>query len=277
VVVEQNGQPPTGSPDSQSYPPSPVVPGLEERIMALESRKRARVEEAKSDQLVRDVKKGEWWLIGINALLLIATILIAFIYYGQLSQMRIATKATQDAVCVASRTLAETVRSNRAQELSSSRAFQATIDNFHQDQRAWVTINAVSLRPLKDGDFVAINQATVNGGKTIAFDVFGANMIAFPTVPLKVFPYFDAQHKTIKQRNLGLMVPGVPYAAEFHSVGTLDGAQINAIKTGRLLIEEYGYLKYRDAAKAWHRTEYCFIYSVAMDGLVPCENHNSAD
>jgi hypothetical protein len=102
-------------------------------------------------------------------------------------------------------------------------------------------------------------------------------MIAFPTAPLKIFPYFDAQHKPIKQRDLGLMVPGVAYASQFHSVTTLDGAQIDAIKTGRLLIEEYGYLKYRDAAKAWHTTEYCLLYSAETNGLVPCENHNSAD
>jgi hypothetical protein len=102
-------------------------------------------------------------------------------------------------------------------------------------------------------------------------------MVAFPETPLSVFPYFDAEHKPIKPRMLGLMVPGVPYSANIHSVGTINQTQIDAIKAGHLLIEEYGYLTYRDAANAWHKTEYCFIYSFETGGFNPCEKHNTAD
>jgi len=67
--------------------------------------------EDETAKLERDIKTGEYWLIGINALLLIANIVIASIYYGQLCQMRKATKAAEGANGIASRALIETDRS----------------------------------------------------------------------------------------------------------------------------------------------------------------------
>ena len=51
--------------------------------------------------LERDIKMGEICLIIINGLLLVTTIVIACIYYGQLQQMTKATKATEDAATAA--------------------------------------------------------------------------------------------------------------------------------------------------------------------------------
>src|SRR5947207_12885929 len=95
---DKDGQDPAGNPDSQPQVPSPMEPTIEQRVMALETKCNARNEQNNSNDLTAAVKKGEAWLIGINAALLIATIVIACIYYGQLNQMRIATEATKKSV-----------------------------------------------------------------------------------------------------------------------------------------------------------------------------------
>jgi hypothetical protein len=117
--------------------------------MALEAESRTYQKLNETNSLSEAVKTGEAWLIGVNAALLIINIVIPCIYYGQLKQMRIATGLTHDAVKVASDTLAETQASNARQafltdqarkssETTSSKSLQATIENFHLDQRAWV-------------------------------------------------------------------------------------------------------------------------------------------
>jgi len=85
-------------PDSQSSPSpvgNPTLPGpefsaltLEERLSALEVGARQGQEAQAEGDLVTEVKRGEWALISINGLTLIATIIIALIYYHQLNAMR---------------------------------------------------------------------------------------------------------------------------------------------------------------------------------------------
>src|SRR5712692_4579782 len=63
-------------------------------------------------QLEKDIRSGERWLIGINAGLILTNLLIAWIYYGQLRQMRTATEkagisadAAKSAACTAAQAL----------------------------------------------------------------------------------------------------------------------------------------------------------------------------
>ena len=50
--------------------------------------------ESESVKLEKDIRSGERWLIGINATSIILSVAIALIYYGQLKEMRKATKAS---------------------------------------------------------------------------------------------------------------------------------------------------------------------------------------
>src|SRR5205814_122727 len=61
-------------------------------------------------KLERDIKTGEICLIIINVLLLITTIVIAKIYYGQLQEMKKATQAAEKAVVTARDTLISSQR-----------------------------------------------------------------------------------------------------------------------------------------------------------------------
>lgn len=186
---EKDGQNPTGNPYTQPLAPLPPEATIEQRIMALEAKVASQQKEEPSAEILGDVKTAEWWLIGINGALLIATIVIACIYYGQLQQMRIATGLTGDAVKVARDTLTETQSSNTRQaaltdqarkssEEGSKRSLQAAIDQFRQDQRAWVSIGAVEtvgkIVPIADqlsfGYFLfpPVNIQITNTGKTPA-------------------------------------------------------------------------------------------------------------
>ena len=153
---EKDGQEPTGDANGQPPPPPPIEPTVEQRLVALESKSYAYDKKYNGGDLAAAVRLGEGWLIAINAGLLIANIVIACIYYGQLKQMRIATGLTREAVTVASNTLTETQASNTRQailtdkaressESTAAKSLQATIDTFHREQRPWVSINV--LRP----------------------------------------------------------------------------------------------------------------------------------
>src|SRR5207253_642508 len=85
-----------------------------------------------------------------------------------------------DAASVASKTLEETQRSNNRQaelselarkssEAATKIALQATIDNFHQDQRAWVSIKNVTLtKPFSLTEKAQVRVLIGNSGKTPA-------------------------------------------------------------------------------------------------------------
>lgn len=109
--------------------------------------------------LERDIKKGEIALIIINALLLVTTIIIAKIYYGQLEEMRKATAASRDAANAA----ADAVR-------EGEKSLQANIDQFHLDQRAWVGITDARSSFKEIGDKLRVEPTIEirNTGKTPA-------------------------------------------------------------------------------------------------------------
>jgi len=109
---ENDSNAPSTKSNSHPSPQSPMPPAAaQEDKMGNKSKTPATQEENETTKLERDIKTGEYWLIGINALLLIANIVIASIYYGQLCQMRKATKAAEGANQIASRALIETNRS----------------------------------------------------------------------------------------------------------------------------------------------------------------------
>ena len=111
MTNENNSQPSTPDSDGQPSPQPPVSPlAPEKREVREQPECCADQEENITTKLERDIKTGEWWLIGINALLLIANIVIASIYYGQLCQMKKATKAAEGANTIAQQALEITNR-----------------------------------------------------------------------------------------------------------------------------------------------------------------------
>jgi hypothetical protein len=116
------------------------------------------------NEFEKDIRIAEYWLIGVGVAAVIVNILIATIYYGQLQQMREATQATTEALKLAQessvtadsnfdREMMQTIHQTAAQLQSSDaamksfkqsqKALQATIDNFHLEQRPWLGIKSI--------------------------------------------------------------------------------------------------------------------------------------
>jgi hypothetical protein len=93
-------QNPSGDPNGEASSQVALIAAIEKRVVALESQSHAN--ENATENIERDkIKKGERWLISINFFLIIVQIIIAYIYYGQLQQMRMATEAATKAANVA--------------------------------------------------------------------------------------------------------------------------------------------------------------------------------
>jgi hypothetical protein len=283
---EKDGTNPAGNPYGQPLTPLPGVSTLEQRIMALEAETRAHAEEKKPEDLVSAVKQGEWWLIGINALLLIATVIIACIYYGQLKQMRIATKATQDAVDVAARTLSETERSNARQSALAEQArkdadiasdanrrgadaaLQATIDNFRQDQRAWVA-PLVPISKVENGK-AFFNVPFKNTGRTPAVETQAGLKV---TNNLNRIPTTDPEPD--KGSGKGLIPPdGVENTSNIND--PLDEAHTKLVIHGTH-VYVFGTIRYKDIFGQKHWTQFCYETWGTMLAAIPCPVHNTTD
>lgn len=94
---QPSGQYPTGNPDSKSLPHAAAIAAIEKRVVALEAQSHTHAKEEEPEKLEQHIRTGEVWLVSINGLVLITTIIIVVISYGQLGQMREATQAATKA------------------------------------------------------------------------------------------------------------------------------------------------------------------------------------
>lgn len=101
---EHDGDRPSDNPEKQSLSELPMSPSAPEQGEVGKRRTTYPNEElSETAKLERDIKIGEIWLIAINVALLLANILIAAIYYGQLHEMRKSTDAMNRALEITER------------------------------------------------------------------------------------------------------------------------------------------------------------------------------
>jgi len=143
--------------------------------------------------LERDIRDAEGWLIGIGVATVIVNLLIASIYYGQLSQMRKATEASTNAVHLAQdsfeissenfdrqmrqmvyQTAAEIKAANAAKRAAEITA-QALADSRREaiiENGAVLSITDLGFpKPVANSQFVKWEWAFENYGRTPAVDV----------------------------------------------------------------------------------------------------------
>jgi hypothetical protein len=114
------------------------------------------------------------WFTGALVLATFCTIGVG-IWQAVISQE--AANSARDAVSVASRTLADTERSNKAQEELNKSTLDASIRNFQIEQRAWIELDPPksALAPLADTPpgmtLLRFPMYLRNVGKTSAFDI----------------------------------------------------------------------------------------------------------
>ncbi len=120
----------------------------------------------------------------LSALIALGT-LIGLIYTVKLAnkqweEMRAATKfsglsasAAAESVNVLRDTLSETRKNGATQEDLSRRSLKGSIDNFRQDQRAWVGISSYEVSPIIEGMPIDFKIRLTNSGKTPALHFKG--------------------------------------------------------------------------------------------------------
>jgi hypothetical protein len=208
--------------------------------VALEAQGRAQKKDENSSELLGDVKTAEWWLIGINGLLVIANIVIACIYYGQLKQMKIATGLTHDAVIL---------------QISSSEI----------DERAWVAVNDIERTERLDG--FSVNLLFMNTGKTPAQN-FAVRVSGEP-VPKGQQP---AGPEAI-QPGRGIIAPNGIFHSNLSTSGSLDYKTSTLVIHGRIdYADVFG-------AAHWTKFCYYWIPKInkGEGGFAPCDTGNEMD
>jgi hypothetical protein len=138
-----------------NQPPPPIL------SPSIEGNENGESGNSKSDgkKVQKTYIKPEHWTKYVEAICGLALVCITYYYtnaaFRQAAASETAANAARDSVTVATRILTETQTSNarqallgdearKASESASSKSLQATIDNFHEEQRAWVGMKDVS-------------------------------------------------------------------------------------------------------------------------------------
>jgi hypothetical protein len=148
---------------------------------------------------------------------------------------------------------------------------QAIREQERLDQRAWAYLTGLTLHPLMADQPIWITANTLNNGRTVALRAERTNAIILATEEPTFFP------KLNKWKNLGLLVPNLPYVDNFKGSEGLTQPEIDAIKSGALLVIMYGALKYDDVFGTSRVTDYCVVYTPNTSGFSNCSKHNRAN
>lgn len=191
-----------------------------------------------------------------------------------LSQMQAQTAAQQKAAVAAG----EQASASMGAVETSKQSLQATIDNFHLDQRPWVIPFQFRLaEELQNGKDAKVTIWVENTGKTPALDVIPVSQTSlFGMEPAQ--PDFSTVTPVVSR---GILAPGIKTfsfdTGGSHYKPTLPdiAAYQNTLK--RIWI--YGMLRYRDPSNLPHWTKFCIWhkYGTPLDEFSYCEHGNDVD
>ncbi len=173
-------------------------------------------------------------------------------------------------------------RSRVSSEANSAKALQATIDNFHLDQRAWVSVIEISGAPQKDAQWV-VTVRVKNTGKTFARNFYLAAGVALNS-ERPSFADVDNSPNLSPASSKSLITPNGEY--ESHSLLTGPGSAhnynnptqtyINDLKAGKGRNFAYGKMTYTDIFGRHHWSTYCAFLDQELLWK-NCPYHNEAD
>jgi hypothetical protein len=181
---------------------------------------------------------------------------------------------SQTAVNVASRTLDETVRSNKAQDLASATSLQATVDSFQLDQRAWV--GAIGISP--------VQQQTPD--KPLAFNVIFRNTGKTPALHVRVKGGVVRDLATILHNPDSLPMIPIPVSAVIMPNGSsilplksnrIPDEMLKGLNDGTLRITGYAVVTYEDVFHRMHLTKTCIYLEPDLKESEECEKYNEAN
>jgi hypothetical protein len=164
-------------------------------------------------------------------------------------------------------------------EKDSQKSLQAVIDNFHQEQRAWIGVSSLGIvgGTLAKGNTVSAIVTISNIGRTPAQHCYmetGVNLLS-PDHPL-VIDFSLAKGAT---HNWFTVPPGDHPNATTDKlkdtnggIAVLDDAEIAKLKSGDHLFYVYGRIFYEDVFNAQHHTFFCGVMNSDLTTFHNCPN-----
>jgi hypothetical protein len=140
-------------------------------------------DQTETTKFQNQIRNGEWALVIVGALTILVNIVIAYIYYGQLQQMRIATQASTrsaqlaaDADEMAEGQFERTMHQTIAQTVTQAEASQTSLQALVAVQRAFMTSTPMNIA-------VTAQKNPITGGK-VRFTQIWENSGVTPAVGL---------------------------------------------------------------------------------------------
>jgi hypothetical protein len=162
--------------------------------------------------------------------------------------------------------LSNAVQKLEAQTVSSNKALQATIDNFHQEQRAWLNAQVAIGIPKSDVPY-KIQIPILNSGKTPAKHLMVYFTGRFFAKGEKVAYTFLGVPQP-----LGIATPGPSITFTYNSTGIPEtGDYVAAHKGDKFIV--FGAITYEDVFDAKHWLTYCF-FATEENSYAYCTEHN---
>lgn len=294
MPINNEGQNIEGKPEAQAPVHSPLQSAGDENVPPCSTKQTASQNEPIALRLEEEIRGGERWLIGLGILTLLMNSLIALIYWGQLQEMRKATNATQDAVDVASRTLTETQASNarqaaaneqarqdamvasNASAATASAAIKATIDNFHQDHRAWLGVSDATF-VIIDGRPLTEQVIITNVGRSPAINVVWRIARLFKPKETAVGAQSLVYGDTITRSPFGTAFPSQRFTMHNDNAEPSPEALIASLKSGDIVLYVFGEVGYQDVFSRNHWTHFCSIMDRDFIKAHPCPFYNDTD
>lgn len=230
----------------------------------------------------REFRWFEFGSLFINGALVVVGIYALWIYNGQLKEMRKATTATQIAATAAQNAVEQAARDNAAaiaaqrdiaknssdlSQESFEKSFGATVQQFRQDQRAWLGLADFSVTQFNDKDPFKMRLVFVNTGKTPA--IHSEKVIAFQ-IPSK--PFRVAEDLTIPQNALepaGSIPPQGHFGVDINN--TAVPQFYDGLNNGNSFLYFFGEMRYRDVySQTVHRSTFCVVYDRVLHEMGFC-------
>ncbi|HKV92989.1 MAG TPA: hypothetical protein VJW20_10610 [Candidatus Angelobacter sp.] len=203
--------------------------------------------------------------------LFVCTLLTGGISLWQASIAKESASAAKAGAKAAQAAITETQKMRTQNEKS----FNATVEQFRLDQRAWLGPNIIALvnPPIEANKEIQIGVNYTNSGKTPALDVGGFTGRTFVVSSARLdFSKFHPKEKMLKNT----MFPG----SSGHFLATINGLPkpvFDDLIAGNSRIYVYGMISYRDIFKREHWTHFCSWYSPEAKGFMSCDTFNEVD
>jgi hypothetical protein len=281
-------QPPVADPASQNPPSEP-------------RKQNPRQQEADAiGKLEKDVKTGERWLIGIGILTLLVNIGIAKIYYGQLTEMQRATKATEQAAyaaCAGS----QIARASLVESMIVGQdTHTASVANIYQTMVATQTQEAhISIKIIQGGNFmidpgqpikIALEVKNTGNSSAIGLKVWARSFLVKSTDKLRFFYTLEnaALIETSKLaagdipeniRNTGLDAP----FKENAKTHVISRDEVADIRSGVRNLVVAAHATYKDSLGVRHWVNFCntvppmYNRPISDSGYYNCVKYNGED